>query len=77
MLMFHFLYYLVWKEIYLDLNKFGRVIMFPIFVVGTLCLMPVLITELITVDIFVFIYSLMSTSFGPKDVFEFFILDRY
>ena len=61
-----------WSEVYSGLNRIGKVILFPMFLICTIALVLVGVVETISVDFVVFVCALFSNEISVRDVFEYF-----
>ena len=62
---------ILWKEIYADLNVFGKVLFFSFCIVGSLCMTLLGIIEFISVDVFVFLLLACSKTMSMRDFIDF------
>lgn len=59
----------IWLE---DFNLFGKIIFFPLFFIGTLCMLFFGLFELVLIDPLVVLMVICSKSLTLGDVFDFY-----
>lgn len=70
MLMFSFVA-MAWEEIFGCLITFGKILMFPFFVVFSILMLPFAFVEFFFIDTIVFLLLLLTEDGSPKDFVDY------